>query len=178
MTSLVEIIECEQRSEQWHLAHMGIPTASVFAEVMMQQGRKKGEPSITRKWLVRKKAGEIITGRPDPSGYTNSNMQRGIEMEDEARTKYVFLNPTYTLTQVGFIRSKKAGCSPDSLINKDGMLEIKTCFPHLLLDHHDKGEFPAEHRPQCQGQLWVAEREWVDICLYWPDMRPFIIKAF
>jgi hypothetical protein len=171
-----EIIECEQRSEEWFRAHIGIPTASMFAEVMMQ-GRKKGEPSATRAQFVRRKAGELITGQPDPRNYTNANMQRGIEMEDEARTKYQFLNPGLEVQRVGFIHNLKAGCSPDALLGGKGMLEIKTTFPDLLLDHHNRQEFPPEHRPQCQGQLWVAERDWVDLIIYWPGVMPFIIRA-
>ena len=175
-TNMITISYCDQRSEEWFKEHLAIASASVFAEVMMT-GKRKGEPSVTRAGLLRKKAGEAITGYPDPSGYTNRAMERGIEMENEARTKYQFLNPDAELTRVGFIRNSKAGCSPDSLIGNDGVLEIKTTWPHLLLDHHLKGEFPPEHRPQCQGQLWVAERDWVDLCIYWPAMRPFIIRA-
>jgi hypothetical protein len=173
----MHIVDCEQRSLEWFQAHMGIPTASVFAEVMMQHGRRKGEPSLTRAMLVRRKAAELITGQPDPRNYTNANMQRGADMEDEARTDYAFLNPDAQITRVGFIRNSKAGCSPDALVDSNGMLEIKTTYPDLLLEHHNKGEFPTEHKPQVQGQLWVAEREWCDLAVYWPGVRSFIIRV-
>lgn len=174
---MIQIIDCEQQSAEWFRAHIGLATASVFKTVMAS-GKTKDSASITRAQLVAKKAGELITDEPDPSGYRNADMARGNEMEDEARTMYQFLNPQVTLTRVGFIRNDKAGCSPDSLIGDDGMLEIKTTFPHLLIGHRAKKEFPLEHKPQCQGQLWVTGRKWVDLFIYWPKMRPFLIRAW
>jgi hypothetical protein len=38
-------------------------------------------------------------------------------------------------------------------------------------------KFPAEHKAQCQGALWVAEREWIDIAIYWPGMPLFVKRA-
>ena len=48
----------------------------------------------------------------------------------------------------------------------------------LLIDTILKGEFPSEHISQCQGGLWVGEREWIDLCVYWPKMPPFIKRAY
>ncbi len=58
------------------------------------------------------------------------------------------------------------------------MLEIKTSFPHILIDRMLKDEFPAEYKAQCQGQLWVAEREWVDIAIYWPKLPLFVKRTY
>jgi predicted phage-related endonuclease len=57
------------------------------------------------------------------------------------------------------------------------MLEIKTKLPHLLIDCLLKDNFPPEHRAQCQGALWVAEREWIDIAVYWPGLPLFVKRA-
>lgn len=40
-----------------------------------------------------------------------------------------------------------------------------------------RGEFPPEHKAQCQGQLWIAERDWIDIAVYWPGLPIFITRA-
>ena len=117
-------------------------------------------------------AGEILTGEPMES-YSNAAMERGKEMEAEARNMYAFQTDA-DLKQVGFIRRGRAGCSPDSLRDADGMLEIKTTLPDLLIDIHLRGEFPPSHRAQCQGNLWIAQREWIDIAIYWPKMPLFI----
>ena len=80
--------------------------------------------------------------------------------------------------EVGFIRNGPKGCSPDSLIGADGMLEIKTKKPALLIDALLGDKFLDEHKAQCQGALWVAEREWIDLACYWPGLPPVIHRAY
>ncbi len=77
---------------------------------------------------------------------------------------------------VGFIRNGKKGCSPDSLIGEEGMAEFKSQWPHLLIETLLKDEFPSAHKAQCQGNLWVADREWIDICVFWSNKMPMLIK--
>lgn len=170
----VQIIDCEQNSEEWLRARMGIPTASEFKTVIAVN--KEAKDKKTRTTYMHKLAGEILTGQPHES-YSNANMERGHELEDEARSLYAFVRDAEP-TRVGFIRSGNAGCSPDSLVNADGMLEIKTAFPHILIDRLLRDDFPAEHKAQCQGQLWIAEREWVDLAVYWPGLPLFVKRAF
>ncbi len=152
---------------------MGIPTASEFHTVMAKG--KDGGASLTRRTYLLKLAGEIMTGEPMDS-YSNAHMERGKIMEDEARDFYSFTKDADPL-RIGFIINGSKGCSPDSLIADDGMLEIKTKLPHLLIDLLLKDEFPPEHKAQCQGALWVAERQWIDIAVYWPKMPLFIKRA-
>jgi len=166
----MQIINCEQGTEEWHIARAGIPTASKFATVMA-----KGEGKTRAKYM-RQLAGEIITGRPMES-FSNAHTERGHVMEPEARELYAFATDTAP-EQVGFIRNGPKGCSPDSLIGDNGMLEIKTKLPDLLIECLERDEFPSEHRAQCQGALWVAEREWIDIVVYWPAMPAFIKRAY
>ncbi len=169
-----EIINCTQGEDAWFRARMGIPTASEFSTVMAQ-GRK-GEDSKTRRTYMLKLAGEIITGEP-MENYSNSHMDRGHAMEAEARDKYAFMADVDP-EQVGFIRNGDKGCSPDSLVGANGLVEIKTKLPHLLIDVLLRDQFPAEHKAQCQGALWVAEREWIDIAVYWPKLPLFIKRAY
>jgi len=123
-----------------------------------------------------KMAGEILTGEPMDS-FSNAHTERGHEMEPEARRYYAFQQDADPQL-VGFIRNTSAGASPDSLVGNNGLLEIKTKLPHILLDVIERGEFPAEHKAQCQGQLWVAEREWIDLVCYWPKMPCHIVRAY
>lgn len=97
-------------------------------------------------------------------------------MEEEARGAYSFVTGLDCET-VGFLRRGQAGASPDALIGQDGLLEIKTKLPHLLIEALLKGEFPPEHNAQCQGQLWIAEREWLDLAIYWPGLPIMITRA-
>ena len=170
----MQVIDCIQGTPEWFAARAGIPTASRFCDVMAS-GRG-GAESKTRRTYMLKLAGEIITGEPMDS-FSNVHTERGHEMEPEARNFYAFKHDCEPQL-VGFIRSGNAGASPDSLIGADGLLEIKTKLPHLLLDVLLRGDFPADHRAQCQGQLWIAEREWIDLICYWPKMPPHIVRAY
>lgn len=172
---MIQIFDCPQRSPEWYACRAGIPTASEFSTVMAK-GRDGGDSKTRRTYLL-KLAGEIVTGEP-MEAYDNPYMERGRAMEDEARDLYEFLADD-PLSQAGFLRDddKGAGCSPDSLVGDKGMVEIKTAAPHILIGHIIKGTFPAEHKAQCQGALWIAEREWIDIAVYWPKMTPFIKRA-
>ena len=172
---MMEIITCEQGTPEWFAARMGIPTASEFATVMAS-GKGGGE-SKTRRTYMLKLAGEIITGEPMES-YSNAHMERGKVMEDEARNFYSFITDADP-ERVGFIRNGQKGCSPDSLLGNDGMLEIKTKAPHLAIETIIKDkDFLPEHKAQCQGALWVAEREWIDLAVYWPKVPIFIKRAY
>ncbi len=166
--------DIEQGTDEWRKVRSGIPTASEFACLIMK-GRDGGE-SKTRASYLRRLAAEVVTGEPLES-FTNGAMERGKVMEAEARDYYAMrrdLDPK----RVGFIRSDNKGCSPDSLLGRDGMLEIKTQRGDLLIDTIFKGEFPSEHVAQTQGSLWVAEREWIDLLVYWPRMPVFIKRAY
>jgi hypothetical protein len=173
---VIELFTCEQNSAEWHQCRMGIPTASEFATVLMQ-GKKKGEPSVTRRKYLLTLIGERLTGNPSGELYTNRHMERGHAMEPEARRLYCFAKDVEP-QQVGFIRNGEKGASPDSLVGNDGMLEIKTKLPHLQLELLLSKEVPKEHEAQLQGQLWVAEREWVDFVSYWPGLEPFIKRVY
>lgn len=172
MTAL-EIIACEQGSPDWARARLGIPTASEFASVMAK-GRA-GAESRTRQSYLYKLAGERLTGEPMES-ITTAHMERGKLMEDEARAVYAFTMDR-ACERVGFLRRGQAGASPDALIGEDGLLEIKTKLPHLMVEAILRGEFPPEHKAQCQGQLWVSGRAWIDIAVYWPGLPMFIARA-
>lgn len=170
----LHIIECEQNTPEWYQARLGKPTASEFKTIL---GIKKdAREKVTRRTYLMKLAGEIITGEP-AEGYSNNHMERGKEMEAEARDLYAFMKDVEP-QRVGFIVNGPKGCSPDSLVGGKGMLEVKTKLPHLMIDCLLKDEFPPEHKAQCQGALWVAEREWIDIVCYWPRLPLFIKRAF
>lgn len=171
---MMQIFDCEQGTSEWLSCRAGIPTASNFATVMASG--VGGGASKTRAKYMRQLAGEIITGEPT-EGYSNGHMDRGHVMEPEARKRYAFLADA-DIRQVGFIRNGPKGCSPDSLVGANGMLEIKSKLPDLVIECWERNSFPPEHKAQCQGALWVAEREWIDIVVYWPAMPVFIKRAY
>lgn len=170
---MIQIVECEQSSNEWIQARLGIPTASKFATVMAK-GRDGGA-SKTRAEYMRKLAGEIITGEPMDS-YANPHMERGKVMEDEARDLYAFMHDCEP-QRVGFIRNGQKGCSPDSLIASDGGVEIKTALAHIQVERLLANQCPSEHVAQVQGNLWIAEREWWDFVSYWPRLPLLVVRV-
>ena len=162
--------DIEQNTPEWFEVRRGIPTASAFSQVLA-----KGEGKTRRTYMM-KLAGEIITGEPMES-FSNEHTERGHDMEAEARDVYAFSTGA-DLRRVGFIRNGRAGCSPDRLIGDKGGLEIKTKLPHLLAEVILKGEVPKEHIAQVQGSLWVSERDWWDVAIYYRGMPQFKKRVY
>lgn len=169
------IHHCEQGTPEWFDIRKGMPTASEF-ECLMKKGRDGKTPSATRRTYMLQLAGEILTGEA-PENFTSLYTERGKFLEAEARDLYAMVTDS-TPEQVGFVTNHGAGCSPDSMIGADGMVEIKTKKPALLVDAIVTDVFLDEHKAQCQGALWVAEREWIDLVAYWPGLPPFIKRAY
>lgn len=168
MSDLI-IHDCEQGSNEWLMARLGIPTASRFSDVLA-----KGQGLTRRKYLLTL-AGEAITGELAES-FSNKHMERGQVMEDEARQAYSFARDVDPVS-VGFMRRGRIGASPDSLIGDDGLLEIKTKLPALQLEVLDKNKLPPEHVAQVQGQLLVSGRDFCDFVSYWPKLPIFIVRV-
>lgn len=171
---MIQIHDCDQGTPEWFECRRGLPTASEFATVMAKSRDGKTDGSTRRAYMLRL-AGEILTEELAES-YSNAHMERGKAMEADARDLYAFLSDD-PLTRVGFISNGQKGCSPDALVGERGLLEIKTALPHILIGYLLRGEFPAEHRAQTQGALWVCEREWVDLAVYWPKLPLFVKRA-
>lgn len=169
----VEVFDCEQGSDEWHELRRGIPTASRFSSILAQ-----GEGKM-RNRLLYQLAGEILTGEVAET-YRNDAMDRGNSMEASAYEHYAFTRGV-ELTRIGFVRRTIArafephdvvGASPDAFIGKDGILEIKTMRPDLLIELALKGAagLPSEHCAQVQGNLWVTGRSWCDLMIYYRGM--------
>lgn len=165
----LQVFDCEQGTPEWFECRRGIPTASRFKDVLA-----KGQGITRRKYLFTL-AGEVLTGEPAES-YTNEHMERGHAIEDEARQQYAF-QADVEPERVGFLRCGDVGCSPDSLIGQDGLLEIKTKLPHLHLEALESNRLPPEHVAQVQGQLWISGRQWCDFVSYWPKLPLFRIRV-
>ncbi len=170
-----EIVDCVQGEDAWFAAKLGIPSASRFADVMA------GGEGKTRTRYLRELAGEILTGRPAET-FKSLAMARGNEMEAEAREHYTRTRFA-DLTRVGFVKNAGlmkyaiVGASPDALIGSEGGLEIKTMIPALMIELFEKGStMPPEHIDQIQGSMWVCERSWWDLKIYYPGMPDFTVR--
>jgi hypothetical protein len=166
------IIDCVQGSPEWHKARVGIPSASNFDMIVTTTGAR----SKQREKYLYKLAGEFIIGTPEET-YQNAAMQRGLELESEARTLYELITGQICST-TGFWLSDGFGCSPDGIVAENGGFEAKcpTLAVHVgyLLDN----KLPTEYFQQVQGSLLVTGREWWDFMSYYPGMKPLIVRVF
>lgn len=159
------IHDVTQGSEQWKLARLGLATASEFHCILAKI--RKGEATVRRNYRVRLVL-ERLTGKPAES-YQSAAMLQGIEREPLAREAYEARSGNL-VERVGFIRHDElaAGCSPDGLIDSDGCLECKSPEPAAHLEYLRTG-CPGEYIAQCQGQMWLLERQFCDFVSFNPD---------
>lgn len=161
---MIEHIQVEQGSEEWHRLRCGLVTASEFGAVLAKgQGK-------TRAAYLRRVVAERLTGKVAES-YSNAHMQRGSEQEALARLAYE-ARSDLVIESGGFFRNSdlKIGCSPDGLIGDDGGIEIKCAIPTTQVEALLRGAYPPEHGPQVQGCLWLTGRKWWDFVSFCPDM--------
>ena len=172
-----EYIDCEQGTDAWLRARLGLVTMSK-AGTILAKGKDGKSPSLTRATYMRELCAEIITGEPTES-YTNGHMERGKRQEADARRLYAFAHDVEPRL-VGFVRRDdlKAGCSPDSMLDPDGIIEIKTRLPHLQVELVLADQFPPEHKAQVQGNLWITEREFCDLIVYSPGLPLYVSRMY
>jgi hypothetical protein len=157
----VEIIDVEQGTPDWWAAKLGIPSASNFSAVLA------GGDGKTRSLYMRKLAGEIVWGH-QREDYRNADMDRGNAMEPHLRATYALMKNAEP-KMVGFVkRTLKtgfAGYSPDAFVGDDGLLEVKSAAPHVLIEIMRANRVPPEHLPQAHGGMLVTGRAWCDVII-------------
>ncbi|MES2524011.1 MAG: lambda exonuclease family protein [Gemmatimonadota bacterium] len=168
----MRIIDVEQGSQAWLDARVGVLTASTFDMVITP---KTGKPSAQASKLAYQTLAEEVLGRALEDA-SSGFMQRGTEMEEEARRWYEFEREV-EVARVGLIvrDDGKVGCSPDGLVGEDGGLEIKCPSAAVHLGYL-LGGVADEYRCQLQGSLWVTERDWWDFLSYCPGFPPVLVR--
>lgn len=160
-----------QRTDEWYELKRGRFSASGFSKLMGKKENKGYQDELYRV------AYERITGQRVET-YTNQAMRDGVENEPFARKYYEKKNNVF-VDEVGFIeRDEWVGVSPDGLIDNNGMLEIKCPQWNTQIDYLLSYKVPSEYRYQLQGQLWIAEREWVDFLSYREDLDKLEIRVY
>lgn len=167
----MKIIDCEQGSDQWHAARLGIPTASQFHRIITPGGK----PSKSAGPYAHDLLAEECLGVPLDAG-ASAFMQRGTALEEAARSHYAYQR-SVSARQVGFVMldDGSAGCSPDSFVGEEGGLEIKCAgagkhVGHLL-------GVAVEYNVQIQGCMWICKRRWWDLVCYHPQLPSAIVRV-
>lgn len=170
------ITDIEQGTPEWLALRLGIPTCSEL-ECLLVNGKGVAGFGSGALSYMDTLIGERITGAAaDPFG-GNRHTERGHELEGVARGLYEDRFELSTKA-CGIILNHGAGYSPDALVGADGLTEIKTKLPKFQVGVILADEVPKEHIAQCQGGLWISEREWIDFVSYWPGMPLFVKRLY
>lgn len=173
----MEVREIPQGHDDWHAVRQGIVTMSELS-CLLVKGKGPGGFGAAALTYMHKLIGERITGESSGGFGGNAHTERGHGLEPVARELYLEHRSESVITEVGIILNHGVGYSPDGLVDDDGLIEIKTKLPHLQVEVLLGGEIPGEHIAQCQGGLWVSEREWIDFVCYSPGLPLFLQRAY
>lgn len=166
------IKDIDQGSDEWLKLRSGIATASNFSKIITSTAKR----SATLPKYALELASDMLIIEPE-QGYKSTDMERGNELEEEARDAYQ--EQTLNLVEeVAFITCGDYGYSPDGLIDEDGLIEIKCPNKITHTQYLRDNKVPTEYIAQCQGGLMVSGRKWIDFISYHPnfsgDKRLFI----
>lgn len=169
----------EQGSEEWKGLRLGIATCSDL-DVLMVKGKGEGGFGVGAFTYMDRLIGERITGKEAEPWRGNGSSSRGHELEPAVRELYCVRRdlPPEAVEQVTIILNHGIGYSPDGIVGADGLIEVKTKLPERLVSVIIDNKIPDEHLAQCQGGLWVSEREWIDFLGHWPGMPLCLVRAY
>jgi len=175
----VIVHDVEQGTQEWHSLRAGLPTASEFSKLVTSDGsRSDSFMDYAYTLAAEKYAGEELDGFAG-----NKFTVRGHEMEELARSDYEMRSQVVT-EEVGFCTNNlmQYGCSPDSLVGKDGGLEIKSKIAkeHLkaLFYYEQNGVILPQYFAQPQGCMLVTNRKWWDINFYHPKLPQLTVRQY
>jgi putative phage-type endonuclease len=158
----------EQGSEAWFALRCGKVTASRIVDVM-------AKPRVAGEGMRVNYMAQIIlerfTGKPMKT-YQNATMEEGNQWEPKARAAYAFMT-SLTVEKVPFVDHPDiamSGASPDGLVGKDGVLEIKSPYAATHFDTLVSGDVPVKYIKQIQWGLACTGRSWTDYVSYNDDM--------
>ncbi|MFA5898099.1 MAG: lambda exonuclease family protein [Hyphomicrobium sp.] len=171
----------QQGSEEWLSIRKGCITGSRFKDcreyklltkAQKEEGRKRGEPSSKLLGYAYDTARERVGGSA-PQKFQNAAMRTGTEQEPLARLAYEARTGNL-VEEVGFFTTEDFtfGLSPDGLIGDYGVLEIKTMVSSDTLFKAVADGDHSEYIDQINGYLWLLGRQWVDLVLWAPDLKP------
>jgi putative phage-type endonuclease len=177
MTESLVYREIEQGSDSWLELRKGKVTASRVADVLAKT--KTGVSASRGNYLI-ELALQRVTGVIEPS-FMNDAMQWGKDNEQTARTAFEVAHNVF-VDQVAFVDHptiKGFGCSPDGLIDTDGIVEIKNPNSSTHWATIKANEIPNKYYIQMMAQLSCTGRKWNDYVSFdsrFPDRSQLFVK--
>jgi putative phage-type endonuclease len=161
------MLDLIQGTPEWLAARAGSLGASSVADAL---AKTKTGWGASRANLRSRLATERLTGKPVET-FTTGPMQRGLELEPQARAMYSFRHGI-DVQEVGIFlhpEIKHTHCSPDGLCGGSGMVEIKCCGSSRHFELLDDSKPEDRYIKQCLWQMACTGREWVDLAYFNPD---------
>jgi putative phage-type endonuclease len=153
------MIQC---TPEWFEARRGKITSSILGDITKKL--KGGGYSKERENQLLRIVAELLTGEVADEVKAKA-LEWGKTYEPKARSMYEVVSGNL-VQEVGFVQHPDIayfGGSPDGLVGGDGMIEIKCPFSSVVhLQTLLAGKMPEEHMAQVQGNLWAANRQWLD----------------
>jgi len=152
----------EQRSDEWFAIKKGKASAS-RAQAIGNGG--KGLENYVIEIMAE------YYSIAERENYINEHMQRGIELEPIAKQVYE-LEHDCEVREIGFAEyNEYIGCSPDGLVGKDGMIEIKCPCDRIYLGILINEKIDSGYVWQCQMNMLILKRKWCDLIFYNPNFK-------
>ena len=164
----------DQKSPEWMAARAGNPGASSISKIITNSG----EISKQRTEYLYQLAGEKITGKCE-EGFQSQAMINGTEREAAARALFEMIYGV-EVRQAALIYKdefKLFHCSPDGLVGKNALLELKNPMLKTHVKYLLDGKLPSDYFGQCQMSLYVTERELCYFMSAYEGMPPFILEV-
>ena len=165
---MIDPTKVEQGSPEWLQLRLGCVSASTVADVM---AKGRGGESTTRQKLKLRLAAERLTGQVQES-FSSPAIEWGKTQEQFAAMAFeaergVFLDKTgwHPHPTIQWL-----GCSPDRLIDGDGLVEIKCPNSSTMVAWMADDKVPTEYIKQIQCQLWITARAEAFFCAYDPRL--------
>lgn len=197
---MIIINDIEQGSLEWFGIRLDCITASTFDKVVTS----KGELSKQSEDFILQRAGEFLSGQCEQT-YTNHWMERGKELEEDAR-KLFMIDHEVDVQTPGFIykdESKTFGCSPDGIVVESVEEEFEemtlaNCMKEsVLVSRKVKGygleikcpaikthvkylldnKLPTSYIQQVQGSMYVTGFDYWYFMSYCPGLKPLYVKV-
>lgn len=157
-----------QGTDEWLEARRGVITASRAKDARDRDS--KGKPSAKMLNYAMDTARERCGGKAAPV-YQNAAMRMGSEEEQFAAIEYM-ARTGRALSEAFFITTddRKFGLSLDRWVDREAAIEVKTMVSSATLFKAMVDGDISEYRDQCVFALWMLRLQWVDLCLWAPDL--------
>lgn len=159
-----------QNTDEWMALRMGRFTSSSFKDLFM------GKTTAGYEKAIYTPVYERLTGERPEEFRGNFATDRGHDLEPMAVENYEMETFNETFNGGFWELGDWIGCSPDRLVEKDGLFEAKAPLYNTMMNYLLNNELPKAYYWQVHGQMYVTDRAWCDFYAYHPMLPTLLIR--